>query len=300
MRYSSTNEEPLISPGNSAWRVGGGRSLDLMETGHLMAIINITPDSFSDGGRYANVDAAVVHALACVNDGAAILDVGGESTRPGASEVTAAEEQDRVLPVIERLARETDALISIDTYRSDTARLAMAAGAHIINDVHGLQREPDIADVAAQTGAGLCVMHTGRGRDAERLPDLIADEVQFFERSLAIARSAGVQDAAIVLDPGFGFAKNRDEDMELIARFGELRRIGFPLLAGTSRKRFIGAATGRDRADERDIGTAVTTAMLRLAGAAVFRVHNVAANRDALRMADGVLAARDHRKEAGN
>ncbi len=254
-----------------------------------MAIINMTPDSFSDGGKYGNVDAAVAHALSCVRDGADILDIGGESTRPGAAEVTAAEEQDRVLPVIEKLAAQTDALISIDTYRAETARLAVAAGAHIINDVHGLQREPEIATVAAQTSAGICIMHTGRGR--KKRADRIADQEFFLQQSLGIARAAGIPDEAIVLDPGFGFAKDRDDDLELIARFAELHRLGFPLLAGTSRKRFIGAVTGRQKADERDVGTAATTAILRLAGASIFRVHNVAANRDALAIADAVLAA---------
>ncbi len=281
-----------------AWRVGRGRSLELGPKGHLMAIVNVTPDSFSDGGRHANRDSAVAHALACVRDGAAILDIGGESTRPGAVEVTPAEEQDRVLPVIERLAAETDALISIDTYRAETARLAMAAGAHIVNDVHGLQREPEIAGVAARTGAGVCIMHTGRGR--EQLADRIVDQEYFLSESLRIARAAGIDEEAIVLDPGFGFAKDRDDDLELLARFSELHRLGFPLLAGTSRKRFIGAVTGREKADERDVGTAATTVMLRLAGAAIFRVHNVAANRDALMMADAVLAADAAREQREN
>nr|WP_046638421.1 dihydropteroate synthase [Neorhizobium galegae] len=281
----------MISQRNSTWRVGRDRVLELGRQGQIMAIINITPDSFSDGGNYANIDAAVAHAVSCVRDGAAILDIGGESTRPGAAEVTAAEEQDRVLPVIEKLAAETDALISIDTYRAETARLAMAAGAHIINDVHGLQREPEIATVAAQTSAGVCIMHTGRGREQEKRSDRIADQEFFLQQSLEIARSAGISDDAIVLDPGFGFAKDRDDDLELMARFAELHRLGFPLLAGTSRKRFIGALTGREKASERDVGTAATTAILRLAGASIFRVHNVAANRDALAMADAVLAA---------
>ncbi|RWX76119.1 dihydropteroate synthase [Neorhizobium lilium] len=256
-----------------------------------MAIINVTPDSFSDGGRYDGVEAAVAQALACVENGAVILDVGGESTRPGAAEVSAAEEQDRVLPVIEKLAQETDALISIDTYRAETARLAMAARAHIINDVHGLQRDPEIASVAAETGAGLCIMHTGRNRD-DRRADLVDDQLYFLRQSLEIARNAKVLEDHIVLDPGFGFAKDRDDDLELIARFAELHQLGFPLLAGTSRKRFIGGVTGREKPSDRDVGTAATTAILRLAGAAIFRVHDVPTNKDALAMADAVLAAR--------
>ncbi len=271
------------------WALAHGRTLMLGPKGLLMAIINVTPDSFSDGGIYNEIEAAVMQALRCHDDGAAILDVGGESTRPGAAAVTAAEEQDRVLPVISALAKRTDAIISVDTYRAETARLAVAAGAHIINDVHGLQRDPDLADVAAATGAGLCIMHTGR--DREKLADVVGDQYHFLERSLAIATAAGVERSRIVLDPGFGFAKDTDENVTLMARFDELYGFGLPLLAGTSRKRFLGAITGRE-AHERDAATAATTSLLRMAGAAVFRVHDVAINRDALLVADAMLAAK--------
>lgn len=270
------------------WEVGRNRTIDLGE-GVLMAIINVTPDSFSDGGRHGGTDEAVAHALACVEAGAAVLDIGGELTRPGAVEVSAAQEQDRVLPVIEALASRSDMLISIDTYRAETARLAMQAGAHIINDVHGAQREPEIARVAAETGAGLCLMHTGRGRD--KLPDLIDDQVHFLSRSLEIADQAGVPRSRIVLDPGFGFAKDGAEDLELMTRFSELHAFGLPLLAGTSRKRFIGAMSGRSTAAERDVATAATTFYLRQQGAAIFRVHDIATNRDALSVANAVMAA---------
>lgn len=270
------------------WHVGHGRRLDLSH-GVIMAIVNVTPDSFSDGGHFQAVDTAVAHALDCVGAGARIIDIGGESTKPGAEPVSAAEEQGRVLPVIEALRQRTEALISIDTYRADTARLAIGAGAHIVNDVFGLQREPDIAALAAQTGAGLCVMHTGRER--EKLPDVIDDQLSFLSRSLAIADSAGVDRRQIVLDPGFGFAKDVDENLELMARFAELQQFGLPLLAGTSRKRFIGSVTGRDALD-RDAATAATTAMLRTQGAVIFRVHNVAINMDALAVADAMLARR--------
>ncbi|TCU11863.1 dihydropteroate synthase [Rhizobium sullae] len=274
---------------SSFWRVAHGREIELGPRGVIMAIINVTPDSFSDGGRYASVDAAVEHALQSVSEGASIIDIGGESTRPGAAEVSPAQEQSRVLPVIEALRGRSDALISIDTYRAETARLAVGAGAHIVNDVYGLQKEEAIAKVSADTGAGLCLMHTGRGR--EKLPDVIADQYHFLVRSLEIAAEAGVMRERIVLDPGFGFAKDADENLELMARFAELQRFGLPLLAGTSRKRFVGAVTGRDAA-ERDVATAASSALLRLQGAAVFRVHNVAINRDALAMADAMLAAR--------
>lgn len=272
------------------WRVGHGREIELGRRSLIMAVINVTPDSFSDGGRFETVDAAVEHALQAVGEGASIVDIGGESTRPDAASVSPSEEQARVLPVIEALRGRTEALISIDTYRAETARLAVSAGAHIVNDVFGLQKEPAIADLAAATGAGLCIMHTGRNR--VKLADVIADQVHFLERSLAIATASGVARDRIVLDPGFGFAKETaEENLELMARFSELSSFGLPLLAGTSRKRFLGAVTGRESQD-RDAATAATSALLRLAGAAVFRVHNVAINRDALAIADAMLNAR--------
>lgn len=289
MRYSQTNDTRLASPRHTHWQVGQGRVLELGNRGHIMAIVNVTPDSFSDGGQYVDSALAVAHAMACVRDGAVILDIGGESTRPGAETVSAAQEQDRVLPVIERLARETDVLLSVDTYRAETARLALAAGAHIINDVHGLQREPQIASVAAETGAGLCIMHTGRGRQGRIADDVIEDQRAFFDVSLAIADVAGVKRDTIVLDPGFGFAKDTNDNIALMARFGELQDLGLPWLVGTSRKRFLGSVTGHDLAADRDMATAATTAMLRLAGAAIFRVHDVAASRDALAVADAML-----------
>lgn len=276
------------------WQLAHGRALELGPRGVLMAIINVTPDSFSDGGRFADATAAVAAATRALADGAAILDIGGESTRPDAAPVAAAEEQARILPVIEMLARETDAIISVDTYRAETARLAVEAGAHIVNDVHGLQREPAIAEVAAETGAGLCIMHTGR--DRQKLGDVVEDQFHFLSRSLQIAAEAGVARDRIVLDPGYGFAKDADENLELMARFAELHRFGQPILVGTSRKRFLGAVTGRE-AHDRDAATAATTALLRAAGAAVFRVHDVAFNRDALAMADAMLIAKNSRRD---
>lgn len=272
------------------WHVGQGRQVKLDRNGIIMAIVNVTPDSFSDGGQYLGHDKAVDFALKCIDDGAQIIDIGGESTRPGANTVSAEEEQARVLPVIEALSRQTDALISIDTYRASTAQLALEAGAHIVNDVHGLQREPLIADVTARAKAGLCIMHTGRGRDTR--PDLVDDQRSFFESSLKLAFDAGVNPHAIILDPGFGFAKETLDDVELMARFEELHSIGYPLLVGTSRKRTMGALTGRTIAAERDAATAATTALLRMAGAVIFRVHNVAVTRDTLCVVDAVLNAK--------
>lgn len=269
------------------WQLAHGRHLDIGAKALIMGILNVTPDSFSDGGKFADPERAIEQARLMAADGAVIIDVGGESTRPGATPVSPAEEQARVLPVITALARMDDILISVDTYREETARLAVEAGAHIVNDVWGLQREPGIARLAVDTGAGLVIMHTGRER--EKKPDVIADQFAFLQESLRIARQAGVRDEQILLDPGFGFAKDADEDLTLMARLEELHPLGFPLLVGTSRKRVIGHVSGRDF-DERDVATAATSVALRLKGAAIFRVHNVAINADALAMADAILA----------
>jgi dihydropteroate synthase len=253
-----------------------------------MGILNVTPDSFSDGGRYAGVEAAVAAALAMVAEGAEIIDIGGESTRPGATPVDPLEEQRRVLPVIEALAVQSDCLISVDTYREETARLAVEAGAHIVNDVWGAQKEPGIARVAAETGAGICLMHTGRER--AKLPDVIDDQRLFLNESLRIAAAAGIAPEAIVLDPGFGFEKDGPENMLLLARFGEIMDLGYPLLVGTSRKRFVRGIIGRND-PEPDVATAATSVLMRERGADIFRVHNVAVNRDALAIADAMRTA---------
>ena len=272
---------------STVWKLAREREIVLGPRAVIMGILNVTPDSFSDGGHFVDVPAATAHAHRMAGEGAQIIDVGGESTRPGADPVSAAEEQDRILPVIEALSGE-GLIVSVDTWRAETAAAALAAGAHIVNDVHGLQRDPAIADVAAMGRAGLVIMHTGR--DREKLADVVADQRTFLSRSLEIAREAGVEAERIMLDPGFGFAKDERENIELIARFGELQALGWPWLIGTSRKRFIGAITGREAA-ARDAGTAATSVVLRLAGAAVFRVHDVAINADALAMADAILAA---------
>lgn len=269
------------------WQLAHGRFLDIGAKALVMGIVNATPDSFSDGGQFIDPDRAVEQALRMLSEGASIIDVGGESTRPGATPVSPEQEQARILPVISALAKASDTLISVDTYREETARLAVAAGAHIVNDVWGLQREPGIANLAAETGAGLVIMHTGRER--EKNPDVIADQFEFLEKSLQIARQAGVADNQILLDPGFGFAKDSEENLQLMVRLSELHALGFPLLVGTSRKRFVGYVSGKD-SEARDAATAATSVALRLKGAALFRVHNVAINADALAVADAILA----------
>ncbi|ELT50898.1 dihydropteroate synthase [Brucella intermedia M86] len=272
------------------WHLAHGRSIHVGTKAIIMGILNVTPDSFSDGGQHEELEKAIEAAGQMLADGATIIDVGGESTRPGAAAVDAETEIARVVPVIEALARRYDCIISIDTYRAATARAAVNAGAHVVNDVWGLQREPEIAHVARYSGAGLVIMHTSRDRPV--LADVIEDQFSFLNVSLDIAKDAGIEESRIVLDPGFGFGKNKDEDVALLARADELQKLGFPLLVGTSRKRFIGGMTGRDNPLDRDIGTAATSVALRLAGADIFRVHNVAFNRDALAVADDILQSR--------
>ena len=277
----------MAKPPARTIRLAHGRSLALGGEATVMGVLNVTPDSFSDGGRHDDPRAAIAQAERMIAEGAAIVDIGGESTRPDAEPVSVEEEQQRILPVIEALAGRPEMLLSADTRNADTARRAVAAGAHMINDVTGLSGDPQIAAVAAETGAALVIMHTGRGR--AKLRDVIADQFAFLRPALAAARRAGVAEDRLVLDPGFGFAKDEEENLSLLARFEALREFGLPLLVGTSRKRFIGHVTGREP-QARGAGTAATSVILRLKGADIFRVHDVAINVDALRLADAMLA----------
>lgn len=264
----------------------GGRAAPL-----IMGIVNVTPDSFSDGGLFLDRDAAVAQGRRLAEEGADILDIGGESTRKDAAPVSEDEERRRVLPVVEAL-RATGALISIDTMKASVAAAAIDAGAHIVNDVRGLQGDPDMAATAARYGAGVVAMHNpGVLGSADPIPgDPIRACSVYFERTLAIARRAGVDEDRLVLDPGFGFGKTPEQNLEILARLAELDSLGLPLLVGTSRKSFIGRVTGRESAD-RLIGTLVTSVVAALAGAAILRVHDVAAHVEAMRMAAAIRTA---------
>lgn len=268
------------------WTLAHGRHLEIGARAQIMGVLNVTPDSFSDGGDFIDPEVAVKKAKIMMEQGASIIDVGGESTRPGAETVDGKTERARVLPIIAELSQRTDAIISVDTYRAQTAREAVEAGAHIINDVWGCQKEPDLAQVAAETGAGLCIMHTGRER--EILEDVIFDQKTFLQHSLTIVRAAGVRDEQVVLDPGFGFAKDTNLNLKLLNRLEEMNELGFPILVGTSRKRFLGAITGRE-AKERGMATAATSVVARYKGAAIFRVHDIVENRDVLAVADALI-----------
>jgi len=259
----------------------GGRTL-------VMGILNVTPDSFSDGGLFAGEAAAVAQAERLVADGAAILDIGGESTRPGHIPVSAEDEQARVLPVIRAVAPQLPVPISIDTYKASTARVALAAGARIVNDVWGLQREPDIASVAAAHGAPVIIMHNRESIEAEI--DIIADMLLFFERSLGIAHRAGIANSEIVLDPGVGFGKTWVQHLEVLRRLPEIRALGFPVLVGVSRKSLLGRLHNREtRPADRLYGSLAAHALAATLGADIVRVHDVAEHIDALRVVDAVM-----------
>lgn len=277
----------LAKVNGAVWRLAHGRSLSFGSRSLIMGILNVTPDSFSDGGKFTAVDTALAQVERMIEQGADIIDIGGESTRPGAEVVTAAQEQSRVLPIIEAVSQRFDIAISVDTYRAETAEMAVSAGAHIINDVWGLQKERAIAHVAAQTQAGLVIMHTGRDRPVAK--DVIKDQLDFLIKSLEIARAENIAHDVIVLDPGFGFAKDTQQNVELMRRFAELLALWPHWLIGTSRKRFIGALNNETDANMRDVGTAASSVALRLAGASVFRVHDVAMNRRALDVADAII-----------
>ncbi len=264
---------------------------------YVMGIVNATPDSFSGDGLALDVDAAVRQGLQMLEDGADIIDVGGESTRPGAEELPAEEELRRVIPVIERLARGADAPISVDTYKGEVARAAIAAGAHMINDIHGFRpdgrpsgrRDPEIARIAAEAGVPAVAMHNQRGRDFH---DTIGDIVAGLLESLRIARQAGLPDERVIVDPGFGFGWTVEQNLEMLRRLPELRVLGRPVLVGTSRKSTIGAVLGDLPVEQRLEGTAATVALAVAGGADIVRVHDVREMARVVKMADAVVRPR--------
>jgi dihydropteroate synthase len=258
-------------------RVGGPR---------VMGILNVTPDSFSDGGRFQAAETAAAHARAMAEEGADVIDIGGESTRPGYQAVDADEEIRRVVPAIRAVKAAIPTPISIDTMKAKVAAAALEAGAEIVNDVWGLQRDPDIARVAAEHGAPVVVMHHRTEVDASL--DIVEDMKRFLSRSIEIAQKAGVPDNAIALDPGVGFGKTVEQNLTAIKRVDALAAMGFPVLLGTSRKSLIGHIIRRTP-EERVFGTVATSVLGWAAGAVMFRVHDIRANRDALLVAQAVL-----------
>ncbi|MDU0330441.1 MULTISPECIES: dihydropteroate synthase [Paenibacillus] len=266
----------------------GEASLTLGERTLVMGILNVTPDSFSDGGRYNNVERAVQHAREMVAEGGDIIDIGGESTRPGHVPVSEQEELERVIPVVEALHRELPHIpLSVDTYKAQVAYEALKAGAHIINDVWGFKAEPRMAEVAAEFGCPVILMHNRHDRHYR---DLLADVAADLRESVEIARKAGVSDENIILDPGIGFAKDYHENLRVMKALDELAALGFPLLLGTSRKRFIRTALDLP-VDEVVFGTAATVALGIAQGCQIVRVHDVKEIKQTVQMCDAIVYA---------
>jgi dihydropteroate synthase len=260
-----------------------------------MGIVNVTPDSFSDGGLFLDADAAIAHGRALLAEGAQILDIGGESTRPGADPVTIEEELRRVIPVTEALAAE-GATVSIDTTKAAVARRALEAGATIVNDVAAFRFDPELAALAADAGATCVLMHMlGEPRTMQvdpRYDEVVSDVKAFLEERLAYAVSEGVAEDKVWLDPGIGFGKTLEHNLELIRRLDEIVAIGRPVVFGASRKSFLGKLTGR-QVDERLPGTIAANVIAHERGARVFRVHDVAATVDALKLATATVRRLD-------
>ncbi len=252
---------------------------------YVMGIINVTPDSFSGDGLGYDAEAALEQALRFQDEGADIIDVGGESTRPGSTPVTVEEEKRRVIPVIRLLASRLDVPVSVDTYKREVAREALAAGAAIINDVWGLKRDPALADLAAREGAPIVLMHNQQGLDYS---DLVPEVLASLHSSLRQALEAGVPSENVVLDPGLGFGKRPEHNLELLRRLAELKALGLPLLVGTSRKSTIGLVLDLP-VEERLEGTAATVALAIANGADIVRVHDVKAMTRVARMSDAIV-----------
>lgn len=261
----------------------------------LMGVVNVTPDSFSDGGLFLRPGRAVVHARALVEEGAEILDIGGESTRPGAEPVEAEEELARVLPVLEALAPACpNVRLSIDTSKAVVAREAIRRGVTLVNDVTALRGDARMVEVVAQSGAECCLMHMlGQPRTMQvdpRYDDVVADVKAFLEERLAFAVDNGIGESKVILDPGIGFGKTLEHNLELIRRLDELVALGRPVMVGASRKSFLGRITGREDPHQRVVGTVAVNVLAYERGARLFRVHDVAPTRDALAVAAATVS----------
>src|SRR5438552_768851 len=263
----------------------------------VMGVLNVTPDSFSDGGKYLNVRQAVEHALQMQRDGANIVDIGAESTRPGSAEIPVAEELARLLPVLESLRGKLKIPISVDTQKAAVAEIAIGAGAAMINDVSGLRHDPRLAEVVAHHGVPVVLMHMrGTPRTMQKLPfakNVMKDVLNGLRNSASIARKAGIAKSKIIVDPGIGFGKSLEQNYELLAKLDEIAKLGYPLLVGTSRKSFLGKTLVRNGepapSEKRIWGTAATVTASILGGAHIVRVHDVAEMTQVARVADCIL-----------
>ena len=278
--------------GETLWKVGN-RTVDLSRRGMIMGVLNVTPDSFSDGGEFFSTDKAVEHGLRMAKEGAQIIDVGGESTRPGSEAVSTEEELRRVIPVIERLHDKIDILMSIDTSKSKVAEAALDAGASIINDVSGGRNDEAMMPIAAKRNAAFIIMHMqGNPRTMQTDPryvDVVGEVADFFRQQYARALESKIDPMAIAFDPGIGFGKTHAHNLDLIGNFSRLRTNERPLVVGVSRKSFLSKIVGSAEMEDRMAATVALTALLRERGANVLRVHDVKPNVQALRAAEAIL-----------
>ena len=266
----------------------GNKEFDVKNKTYIMGILNVTPDSFSDGGSFYDVDSALRHAGDMIEKGAHILDIGGESTRPGHTQISDEEEIARIVPVIKTIKATYDIPVSVDTYKSRVAEAAILAGADLINDIWGLKYDGTMADVIARYDKPCCIMHNRRDMDYQNFMEDVLTDLQ---ESVALAKQAGIAEDKIILDPGVGFAKTYEQNLEIIARLEELKVLGYPVLLGTSRKSVIGLTLDLP-VEERLEGTLVTTVMAVEAGCAFVRVHDVLENARAIKMAEAIMQRR--------
>ena len=262
----------------------GNRIFDVKHHTYVMGIMNLTPDSFSDGGQYNQMDQSLKHAERLIHEGADLLDIGGESTRPGHTQISSDEEIDRIAPVIEKIKSKFDIPLSVDTYKSSVAKVALELGADMVNDIWGLKVDEKMARLVTDYKVSVCLMHNRKNTDYR---DFIADTLVDLQESIDLAKEAGVSKDKIIVDPGVGFAKNYEQNLEVIRRLGEYQSLGYPVLLGTSRKSVIGLTLDLPFG-EREEGTLVTTVMAVLAGCAFVRVHDVESNVRAIKMAEAI------------
>ena len=267
----------------------GNREFDVKNHTYVMGILNVTPDSFSDGGKYDQLDRALFHAQEMIDDGADIIDVGGESTRPGYTMISDEEEIERTVPVVEALKERFDIPISIDTYKSKVAKANIKAGVDLFNDIWGMKYDKDMAKLVADTKVACCLMHN---RDEASYKHFMKEMIEDIKESVKIAKEAGVKNKRIILDPGVGFGKTYDNNLEAIRCLKDLEELGYPVLLGTSRKSVIGLSLDLP-SDQRMEGTLATTVMGVMQGVAFVRVHDVKENKRAIMMTEAVLGRKD-------
>ncbi len=263
----------------------GNREFDIKNRTYIMGILNVTPDSFSDGGRFNEMDSALFHVSEMIRDGADIIDVGGESTRPGHTVITDEEEIERVVPVIEKITSEFDVPVSIDTYKSRVAEAALDAGAVLVNDIWGLKKDPDMAEVIAAKNAVCCLMHNRQNNDYS---DFVSDVITDLRESVKLAENAGISREKIIIDPGVGFAKSYEQNLEIINKVDRLKELELPVLLATSRKSVIGLTLDLP-SEERLEGTLATTVLGVMKGCSFVRVHDIKENRRAILMTEAIL-----------